>query len=234
VEYGFSAPDPVGLWATEVVPDGVGVAFVVHRRDESVEDVLGGVRVQVPGRHNALNALAAVAVGLEAGIPFPAIREGLERFRGAGRRLERLGEAREILVVDDYAHHPTEIRATLAAVGAAYPGRRVVAVFQPHLYSRTRDFLNEFADALSEADVILLTDIYPAREKPIPGVRVVDIVHRIAHLAPGKTLLYLPDKRDVVGALAWVAQPGDLVLTMGAGDINEAAEAFLASMRAHA
>jgi UDP-N-acetylmuramate--alanine ligase len=185
--------------------------------------------LKVPGRHNVLNALGAAAVGLAARIPFDRIAEGLARFSGTGRRFERLGEREGVLVVDDYAHHPTEIKATLDAARQAYPDRRLVAVFQPHLYSRTRDFMAEFAESLSRADAVLLTDIYAAREKPIEGVRVADMTRLIADRAPNISLLYLPRKDDLVGALNWVARPGDVILTMGAGDIRTVGESYLAS-----
>ena len=123
----------------------------------------------MPGRHNVLNALAAATVGHVLGVPHSLIAVGLERFSGASRRQEILGEAGGVLVMDDYAHHPTEIRATLDALRTAYPERRLVAIFQPHLYSRTRDFLPEFAGALALADALIVTDIYAAREQPIAG-----------------------------------------------------------------
>jgi len=227
VNYSLSLPGADCVWATDITLAGAGSSFVAHRRvGERPGEALGSIHLRVPGTHNVLNALAAVAVGLELAIPFERIQEGLEGFAGTERRFEVLGEGGGIVVVDDYAHHPTEIRATFAAARAAYPDRRLIAVFQPHLYSRTRDFMEEFASALADADAILLTDIYPAREKPIPGVSVASLAHRISALAPDRTLLYLPDKKDVVGALTWVARPGDLVLVMGAGDIREAGEAF--------
>lgn len=234
LDYGLSPSSHrvESIWAADVELSGTGSSFVARRRiGEQSEERLGPLCLRVPGTHNILNALAALAVGLELNIPFEKVREGLEAFTGTERRFEVLGEGRGIVVVDDYAHHPTEIRATFAAARAAYPDRRIVAAFQPHLYSRTRDFLDEFASALAEADAILLTDIYPAREKPIPGVSVINLTRRIADLAPDSTLLYLPDKKDVVGALKWVTQPGDLVLVMGAGDIRKVGETFAAVLK---
>jgi UDP-N-acetylmuramate--alanine ligase len=131
---------------------------------------LGTLALRVPGVHNARNALAAVGVGLLLGAELAAMRPGLEGFGGVERRFQRLGEAAGVQVVDDYAHHPTEIEATLAAARAAYPGRRLVAAFQPHLFSRTRDFAAAFGRALAAADAVFLTEIYPARERPIEGV----------------------------------------------------------------
>src|SRR6185369_13752923 len=134
------------------------------------DEMLGGVVLEVPGRHNVLNALAAVAAGVSLGAPFDGLARGLGTFRGVERRFQRLGEARGVSVVDDYAHHPTEIAATLAAARGTFPGRRILAAFQPHLYTRTRDFSTEFGTALAAADAVFLTEIYPAREQPIAGV----------------------------------------------------------------
>lgn len=229
VACGF-APFGVGdcLWATDIDAAGSGSVFTVQGRSGGkLWQGEGRVHLKVPGRHNVLNALAAAALGQETGLSFEVVRQGLEAFTGTGRRFETLGETDDVRVIDDYAHHPTEIRATLAAARSSYPDRRVIAVFQPHLYSRTRDFMDGFAHSLAEADAILLTDIYPAREEPIPGIHVVELTKRIAEVAPTKTLLYLPIKRDLVGALDWVTKPGDLVLVMGAGDIREVGEAFV-------
>jgi UDP-N-acetylmuramate--alanine ligase len=232
IGYGLSPHGPDSLYASNIAIEGMQTRFdVYYCTPQGEERELGAVRLRVPGTHNALNAMAVIGVGIALDIPFPAIVEGLERFTGAGRRFEVLGEAQEILVMDDYAHHPTEIRATLQAARSAYPSRRLIAVFQPHLFSRTRDFMQEFAEALSDADAILLADIYPAREQPIPGVRVAEMARQIAQLAPDKTLLYLPDKNDLVGALSWVTRPGDLALTMGAGDIRQVGERFLEVLR---
>lgn len=224
VRYGLEAEN-LDLRAADVRSVGFGSRFTVVKGREE----LGEIEIHAPGRHNVLNALGAAALGHAAGVPFDRIADGLSRFSGTGRRFETLGEREGVLVVDDYAHHPTEIRATLAAARQAHPDRRVLAVFQPHLYSRTRDFMPQFAEALSAADAVLLTDIYAAREKPIEGVRVADLTRLIAERAPNITLLYLPRKEDLVAALHWVARPGDLALLMGAGDIRTVGEAYLAS-----
>src|SRR6185312_9434866 len=165
VRYGISAPNAnLTVRDLRVHPDGS--AFTVTRAGRP----LGDVSLRVPGRHNVLNALAALAAGLAVGVDVPSMAPGLAAFGGVERRFQRLGEAKGVTVVDDYAHHPTEIRATLAAARNAFPGRRLVAAFQPHLYTRTRDFAADFGAALATADAIFLTDIYPAREQPIPGV----------------------------------------------------------------
>jgi len=189
------------------------------------------IRLQVPGRHNVLNALAAATAAGEVGVRIEAIAAGLAAFTGAGRRQERLGEGaldgkRDILVLDDYAHHPTEIRATLAALRSAYPGRRLVAVFQPHLYSRTRDFLPQFAGALAQADAAFVTAIYAAREAPIAGVDPEEIVALIGRQAPDRPACFVPDRRALPAALREAARPGDVILFLGAGDIREQGEAF--------
>jgi UDP-N-acetylmuramate--alanine ligase len=230
IAYGLESHGPDCLWAENTSESG-GKLFAVKRRAAGHEAVRSfHVELVIPGLHNVRNALAAIAAGLEIGVPEKAITTGqLRFFGGVGRRFETLGEVNGVLVIDDYAHHPTEIRATLAAARAAYPERRVVVVFQPHLYSRTRDFMDEFAGALAQADAVLLTDIYAAREEPIEGVRMADLARRIAALAPDITLLYLPDKGDIPGALSWVTRPGDLALVMGAGDIREAGERFVAA-----
>lgn len=225
ISYGFGPYGDNSVWAEDVTAEGHGSEYDLRCsvRPDSVH-----VTLRVPGRHNVLNSLAAAAVGIEAGVSLDDIARGLAAFEGAGRRFETLGESGGVLVIDDYAHHPTEITATLAASRSAFPDRRLTVVFQPHLYSRTRDFMDSFAEALCAADVILITDIYPAREQPIPGVNVTDLVRNIAERAPNRSLLYVPTKHDAVEALCWVCRTGDVVLTMGAGDIREVGEAFVA------
>jgi UDP-N-acetylmuramate--alanine ligase len=192
-------------------------------------EVEWGVRValHVPGRHNVSNALAAVGVGLRLGMELEVIAEGLGEFRSVERRQEVLGEVNSILVMDDYAHHPTEIRATLDALRSAYPERRLVAVFQPHLYSRTRDFLNEFGEELAKADALIVTDIYAAREAPIANVRASDIVNLAVKKNPNMPAMFLPDKNDVPKMLLALIRPNDLVVCLGAGDIRAQGEALL-------
>jgi UDP-N-acetylmuramate--alanine ligase len=191
-----------------------GTRFVVVFDDET----LGELTLRVPGKHNVRNALAALGVGLVLGATLDQMRAGLERFGGVERRFQRLGGAGGVDVVDDYAHHPTEIEATLAAARTAFPGRRIVAAFQPHLYTRTRDFATEFARALCGADVVFLTEIYPAREKPIAGVSASLIADAAA--AAGCPVAWRGTRDALADALADRATPGDVVLTLGAGDIT--------------
>jgi len=188
-------------------------------------DLLGSVVLSALGLHNVRNALAAIAVGLELCMDFADIKAGLERFAGVQRRFQRIGESDGILIVDDYAHHPTEVIATLAAACEGYPDRRIVAVFQPHLYSRTLDFKDGFAHAFFNADVLVVMDVYPAREQPLDGVSGEMIAtlasqrgHRNAHFAPGP--------EDVLRTLDAACRRGDLVVFMGAGDIWRVARRF--------
>ena len=174
-----------------------------------------GVELQVPGRHNALNAAAAFAVAIELGVAPDAAAVALAHFSGASRRFEFKGEGRGVRIYDDYAHHPTEVRAALSAARAVAGEHKVHVLFQPHLFSRTREFAREFAEALNTADTALVLDIYPAREDPIPGVTSGLIAE---HLGPGGRLVG-PDE-EAVQALLAAAGPGDIVLTAGAGDVT--------------
>ena len=188
----------------------------------------GEVQLAVPGRHNIQNALAAVAVGLTLGIPFAKIVAGLATFAGTGRRFERVGETKNgVLVIDDYAHHPTEIRATLAAARDAYPNRRIIAVFQPHLPSRTRDLMDGFANAFGDADLVVLTDIYLAREKPLEGVSGELLAQQVAGVRGESRVRYVPNKADLPAILSRIVELGDVVLTLGAGDITRTGREFV-------
>jgi UDP-N-acetylmuramate--alanine ligase len=218
----YGHDDGAAYQSREIVPAPPGSRFEVWRGDERLAEVV----LQVPGRHNVLNALACFATLSELGVPPALIVPGLESFTGAVRRFQWKGERNGVTVVDDYAHHPTELRATLAA---AREGRwsRVIAVFQPHLYSRTEFLQAEFAEALLEADVAVVTDVYGAREDPLPGVSGKLIVDGILRLQKSKPVVYLPRLSSVVEYLSKATAPGDLVLTLGAGDVHRAGERFL-------
>jgi UDP-N-acetylmuramate--alanine ligase len=206
--------------------DDVGSAFAVCDGDG---DELARIELRVPGEHNVLNALAALAVLRYTGVEPSAAAPHLFTFSGAARRFQRIGEAGGVLVVDDYAHHPTEIAATLTA--AMRGGHeRVIAVFQPHLYSRTRYLQREFGRALTLADEAIVTEIFPAREEPEPGVSGKLIVDAYLMERPGGPVSFLPRLHDVVARLASRARPGDLVLTLGAGDVFHAGEQLLATL----
>jgi UDP-N-acetylmuramate--alanine ligase len=222
VTYGES-PE-AALRAGEIRLEASGTTFEVW---EGNTWSLGTVRLPLPGRHNVLNALAAIAVGRELSIPFPTIARALKDFTGVIRRFETKGERGGVLVLDDYAHHPTEIAATLAAARQVHPGRRLVALFQPHLYSRTRDFAEAFGRALLACDLAIVTDVYPSREKPIPGV-TGEVVARAARHAGHANVMYVSDRTRVAGELERVLKRGDLLLTMGAGDVVRLGEAYLA------
>ena len=221
----FGLDGDVTLWAEALDADGPMPSYTLVWRGES----LGRVTLAVPGLHNVLNSLAAAAVGLTLGVPFAAVASGLAAFAGTGRRFERLGEtACGVSVVDDYAHHPTEIRATLAAARRAFPGRRLVAVFQPHLPSRTRDFKTQFAESFSDADHVVLTDIFLAREQPLEGVTGAGLAALTAERRGVDYVTYVADKAALPARLCEIVQPGDVLLTLGAGDIRTAGEGLLA------
>lgn len=203
-----------------------GVAFDCFHRGE----LLGEVRLPVPGRHNALNGLAAIAVGHHLGMAFAQMQQILLTFGNAKRRYQVWGRVEDVLVIDDYAHHPTEIRATLAAA-REQPGRRVVAVFQPQRYSRTHWLMDEFATAFGDADLLLLTRIYsPPGEEPIPGVSAEALAQRIA-ANTGRMVTVISEKQEILNWLLHVVRPGDTVLTMGAGDIWTVARDLTAELK---
>ncbi len=184
----------------------------------------GEIVLRVPGEHNVVNSLATVAIGYEMGLDMATIAEGLNTYEGVRRRFEIKGFAHDIMVVDDYAHHPTEVAATLQAARQGWD-RRIVAVFQPHLFSRTRDFYREFATAFMNSDLLIVTDIYPAREDPIEGISgklVADAAGESGH----RNVFYVPDLEDLNNFLDGIIQPNDMVLTIGAGTIWRYGQSF--------
>ncbi|MBA3673226.1 MAG: hypothetical protein H0W68_14540 [Gemmatimonadaceae bacterium] len=206
--------------------DGIGTRFEVIYDGTSAGEAV----IAVPGEHNVRNALAAVAVGLALGFTVPQMAPGLARFGGVERRFQLLGEHHDIMVVDDYAHHPTEVRATIQAARAAAPERRLVVAFQPHLFSRTRDFAGEFASALSAADEVLLCDVYPSREQPMPGVTSALVADGLR--ASGRAPCWEGPQARLAEALLGVTRAGDLVITMGAGDVTRSGHEFVARLGA--
>jgi len=188
---------------------------------------LGTLRLRVPGRHNLLNALGAVAVGIEVGVPFAQIVEGFSDFRGAERRFELRGESGGVMVVDDYGHHPTEIAAVIAAARAGLD-RRVVVVFQPHRYTRTRDLLAGFGTALAAADEIVLTDVYAAGEAPIAGATAEAVEAEVRK--SGRRVRLVKNLDEVPAVVATIARPNDLVITLGAGSIGTMPDRILAAL----
>jgi UDP-N-acetylmuramate--alanine ligase len=222
ITYGVRAS--ADLVAASVRLAGLGARFEVLCRG----DALGELELQVPGIHNVANALAATAVGLDLEVPFGVIQRALAAFAGVQRRFQVKGEAAGVLVVDDYGHHPAEVRATLAAARQGFPRRRVV-VFQPHRFTRTLHLHGEFLEAFADADVLLVTDIYPAGELPIPGVHARTLAEGIA--ARGhRNVRYVSDRTELVDRVLETVRPGDLVLTLGAGDVGAIGDQVLARL----
>ncbi len=211
--------------ATDIQLGDRRLSFTMNRKGTA----LGTIELSVPGKHNMYNAMATVISCLEAGIPFEQIAATIVEFHGAKRRFQVLGEGNDILIIDDYAHHPTEIEATISAARAT--GKRIIAVFQPQRYSRTFFLLDAFSRAFSEASEVIITDIYsPAGEKQIEGVHSSKLVDLIVQNSNANAI-YLPTKEAVIEELKDRLQPGDLVLTMGAGDIWKAGDALARHLR---
>jgi UDP-N-acetylmuramate--alanine ligase len=213
IRYGISSDD-ARLVATGIETIGTGSRFDCYYDGKK----LGDVELSVPGLHNIRNALAAIACGLSLGVELEAMRAGLASFTGVERRFQRIGESRGVTIIDDYAHHPSEIEATLQAARTAFPRNRIVAVFQPHLYSRTRDFYKEFASALGKADQVYLCDLYPAREQPIEGVTSSLISEKMREMK--KPPRWEGPRSEAAAQLAQDLKDGDVVITIGAGDIT--------------
>jgi UDP-N-acetylmuramate--alanine ligase len=221
--YGLDS-EAADVIATDVVMAPMSVTATVKGRDRAT---LGTLTLAVPGRHNLLNALAAVAVGMELGLSFDRVASGLRDFRGAERRFDVRGEPNGILVVDDYGHHPTEIAAVLAA--ARTLGRRIVVAFQPHRYSRTASLMEAFGPALASADHIVLTDIYAAGEDPIAGV-TLDTLGASIRRSVTVPVDLVPQLEDLLPAIVRVARPGDVVITLGAGSIGTVPDRLVAEL----
>ena len=224
--YGLSAQADVSAHGIRYDSD-FGSTFTVWRGT----DVVGDVNLRVPGMHNVYNSLAAIAVGFELEVSFEKIAEGLNSFTGAGRRFQAKGEVNGVLVVDDYGHHPTEVRATLAAAKLGSGGRRIVVLFQPHRYTRTHDLMQEFARSFNNADVLFITDIYAASEDPIEGVTseaLTNAIKRFGH----KEVNYIGGLENAATLLRDYVQPGDLVLTLGAGTVNRVSDQLVGLLQA--
>jgi len=218
----YGLTEQADLQAVKITSGSGGVQFTVRYRDQE----LGVVKLNRPGKHLVYNSLAVIGVGLELEIDFAVISRALANFQGVQRRLQVKGEAGGVLVVDDYGHHPTEIRATLDAVREGWPDRRVVVAFQPHRYSRTAGLFAEFITAFRRADVLVLTDIYAAGEQPIEGVSSEHLLESIKQHGQRHTYL-IPQLVQQPLALAPLLQPGDLLLTLGAGNIVRTGEQIL-------
>lgn len=208
------------LRATDIQATQFTTTFTVIYKGQK----LGVVSLQAPGEHNVKNALASIACGLEMGMEFKTIKRGLERFEGVYRRFQKK-YSNGLMLIDDYAHHPTEVQATLQAAHRGWPDRRVIAVFQPHLYSRTQELYKEFGLSFFDAEVLVVTDVYPSREKPIDGI-TGELIANTAEQYGHKNVHYVHDKQNVADALKSIVQSGDIVITMGAGDIYRMGEKF--------
>jgi len=191
--------------------------FNAYRRGEP----LGGFTLRMPGAHNVLNCLAAIAVADELAVPRDVTKEALATFGGVARRFTVVGEVAGVTLIDDYGHHPAEIRATLMAARASFPEERhrIVAVFQPHRYSRTQALFDDFTGAFNQTDLLFVTDIYPAGEQPIEGISALRLVQAIRQHGH-HDVAHAPDKTALAEQLAELVRPGDVVLTLGAGDVN--------------
>jgi UDP-N-acetylmuramate--alanine ligase len=189
--------------------------------------IIGLARLRVPGRHNVRNALAAIIVGLDLEIEFAVIRQALAEFGGVGRRFQVVGEVGGVTMIDDYAHHPTEIRATLAAARQRYPGRRLWAVWQPHTYSRTKLLLDEFAASFADADRVVALDIYRSRETDDLGISTATVLAKTSHAAA----IHIPKREDAAVYILDRVRPGDVILTLGAGDGDMVGQWVLAGLK---
>ena len=217
------------LAGTDVQLGAFGARCVVDRRSDDVTERLGMLELTVPGRHNLQNALAAVAVAGEVGVGFEQAASALRAFEGAERRFERHGEVNGVLVIDDYAHHPTEIAAMLSAARATV-ARRLIVAFQPHRYTRTHRLMDAFGPSLRDADEVVLTDIYAAGEDPIPGV-TVDTVAEAIRRGSGRPVRVVRRLDDLIPELVKVARAGDAVITLGAGSIGTVPKRLVAALR---
>lgn len=213
ITYGFSAQ--ADFYTRDMRYEAFSsVSTLLHKGRE-----IGTLRLTVPGPHMILNALAAVAVGRDLDIPPSVILDALAEYTGAGRRFELKADIRDIMVIEDYGHHPTEIRATLNGAKLGWPRRRLVAVFQPHRYSRLAHLRDEFATSFNQADALVLTEIYPAGEDPIPGVSGRSLYEEMVRFGH-KDVRFVPDFRDIPARLMELVRPGDIVIVLGAGNIN--------------
>jgi UDP-N-acetylmuramate--alanine ligase len=220
ITYGLTAQ--ADLHADNIYFKDGRVFFTVHRQEEC----LGEIDLAPPGRHNVYNALATVCVGLELEISFPVIADALRSFAGVQRRMQKKGEIDGITVIDDYGHHPTEIRATLCAIKTAWPEKRLVVLFQPHRYSRTKALFKEFLTAFHKADFLILTDIYAASEEPVEGVSSELLLAEIEQHGQRYTR-YIPSIEGMAEEVAGMVGENDLVLTLGAGNIVRVGEELL-------
>ncbi|MGD8435140.1 MAG: UDP-N-acetylmuramate--L-alanine ligase, partial [Syntrophobacterales bacterium] len=224
VTYGFSAQ--ADFQAREVTFDGLSGSYRAYRHGQE----MGVVNLSIPGWHNVLNSLAAVAVGYELKIPFTSICRGLKEMTGVQRRFQIKGEVSGVTVIDDYGHHPTEIKAVLKTIAQSFPGSRRYVLFQPHRYTRTQALFEDFTTAFYQSDVLIVTDIYAASEPPIPGVHAEKLAAAIQEHGHGN-IRYIPNHLELPTMLKEEVQEGDVVLTLGAGNIWQTGEALLEKLK---
>lgn len=227
----YGLDDSADIYATGLQPEGDKMRFTVHVKQEGIEPF--EVVLNMPGRHNVLNALAAIGVALEVGASVEAVRQGLLGFAGVGRRFQKYGDITlpgggKATLVDDYGHHPVEMAATLAAARGAYPGKRLVLAFQPHRYTRTRDLFEDFVSVLNTVDTLVLTEVYAAGEEPIVAADARALARAVRVLGKLEPI-YCEDVNALPETLLNVLQDGDVVLTMGAGSINKTPNALVGS-----
>jgi len=225
ITYGLSSQ--ADIRATHIRHDGFQTTFMAHYKGYR----LGEISFPMPGPHNVLNAMACIGVALELDVPFSLIQEGFARFGGVGRRFTVKGEPQGIMVVDDYGHHPAEIRATLAAARQGWPERRIVAAFQPHRYTRTHELFDEFVTAFYDADLLVLTDVYAAGEQPIEGATAERLTAELQRHGQ-KNVSYVAERELIPEYLAGVVREGDIVITLGAGNIWQQGEALVKLLEA--
>ncbi len=229
VTYGLD--DSADLYATNITTNGATMCFDVHTRKKGIKPF--SVTVNMPGRHNVLNALAVIGVALEIDVPVSAIQQGLESFAGVGRRFQNYGDIAlpqggTALIIDDYGHHPVEMTATIEAARGAYPEKRLVVAFQPHRYTRTRDLFEDFVQVLTKADSVVLTDVYTAGEDPIVAADSKALMRAIRVLGKVEPI-YVANVDELAGTLLNILQDGDVLLNMGAGSINKVPSMLLAA-----
>ena len=221
--YGLS-PD-ADIYANNLSFDKMNSAYSLNFKNENI----GKVNLNAPGKHNILNSLAAIAIGFESGLNKQTIIEGINSYQGVRRRFEIKGEVDDIIVIDDYAHHPTEVLATIETASVSW-NRRIIAIFQPHLYSRTKEFYKDFAKALIKSDVTIITDIYPAREKPIEGV-TGQLVYEELKKNGHANVIYEPNLEKLTHLVDGIVKQNDLVITLGAGTIWRYSELIVQNLK---
>lgn len=224
ITYGFS--EAADVYARDIKHAGAKMTFEAVYKGKSI----GIFVLPIPGRHNVLNSIAAIAVAIELQVPIDVIKKGLANFSGIQRRFELKGDVKGIKIFDDYGHHPSEVKATLKAARECFNGSRLFVLFQPHRYTRTRDLMDEFAASFSNADKLFLMDIYPASERPIEGISSEVLAQRIRDTG-FDNLTYIPDRKEMMEKIAYEMKQGDVLITLGAGDVYKMGEEILNKLR---